>query len=41
MNVLQRIAICYFVASVVYIYVRPRAQTVVVLSGAILGSLHR
>jgi predicted acyltransferase len=36
MNVLQRIAICYFVVSVVYIYVRPRAQTVVLLSGAIL-----
>jgi predicted acyltransferase len=36
MGILQRIAICYFLASVLYIYLRPAARTIVWICGTIL-----
>ena len=36
MNVLQRIAICYFLASVLFIYIRMKTRSIVWLCGAIL-----
>ena len=36
MNVLQRIAICYFLASILYVYVRMQVKSIVRLSAAIL-----
>lgn len=36
MNVLQRIAICYFLSSIIYIYIRMKTRSIVILCGAIL-----
>lgn len=36
MNVLQRIAICYFLATILYVYLRLSVRTIVSLCGAIL-----
>lgn len=36
MNVLQRIAICYFLASIIYVYLRMEAKTIVRLCAVIL-----
>jgi predicted acyltransferase len=36
MNVLQRIAICYFLASIIFVYLRMKTKSIVWLSGAIL-----
>lgn len=36
MNVLQRIAICYFLASIVFVYIRPKTRSIVLLCGTIL-----
>jgi predicted acyltransferase len=36
MGVLQRIAICYFLASMIYVYLRMKTESIVWLSGAIL-----
>jgi predicted acyltransferase len=36
MNVLQRIAICYFLASIIFVYIRMETKSIVRLCGAIL-----
>ncbi len=36
MNVLQRIAICYFLASIIFVYLRMKTRSIVGLSGTIL-----
>jgi predicted acyltransferase len=36
MNVLQRIAICYFLASIIFVYIRMKTRSIVWLCGAIL-----